>query len=256
MFILRGNLAACFSSALIAAARAANPAPALEWVKKIQAEGPGVTQVAGVASDGQGSLYIAGSASSSAFPATHVYGGASGTSAFVVKLGPAGKVVYAIRVGGSGMDTTAGVAVTGDGGVDVGGPTSSADFPVTKGAYQTTRAPGNFIFRLNASGTLAWATYFGDTMSVIGAVAAGLDGSIYVSGSTYGNLPVTASAYQTLFEPAYVCSATQVGPCFPLTNGFLTKLNSSGSALSYSTYLGFRFYASTAFAVDALSNVY
>ena len=150
MFILRGILAACISSALVAAAQAANPASALEWAKQIQVEGSGVTQVAGVASDRRGSLYITGSTSSSAFSATHVYGGATGTSALVVKLNPAGKVVYAIRVGGSGMDSKAGIAVTCDGGVYVGKPASSTDFPVTPGAYQTTPGPGNVVFRLNA----------------------------------------------------------------------------------------------------------
>ena len=204
MFLFRGLFTVCFVPVLTGAA---NPAPALEWVKQIQVAGAGVTQVAGVASDGQGSLYIAGSTSSSAFPATHVYGPASGTSAFVVKLDPGGNVVYAIRVGGSGTDTAAGVAVASDGGVYVAGTTGSADFPVTKGAYQTTPwvpvpaqvQSSNFVFRLNATGALAWATYFGDANNTIGAVAAGPDGSVYFSGASYGTLPTTPGAYQTNF---------------------------------------------------------
>jgi len=90
MFLFRGILIACFVPALVSAA---NPAPALEWAKQIQVGGAGATQVAAVASGGQGSLYIAASTSSSAFPATHVYGAASLISAFVVKLDPEGNVV-------------------------------------------------------------------------------------------------------------------------------------------------------------------
>ncbi len=265
----RGLFTVCFAPALVGAA---NPAPALEWVKQIQVGDPGATQVAGVASDGQGSLYIAGSTYSSAFPATHVYGPASLMSAFVVKLDPSGNVAYAIRVGGSGSASAAGIAVASDGGVYVAGTTSSMDFPVTTGAYQTApypkalvptiSQPGNFVFRLNPTGTLAWATYFGDSNSLIGAVAAAADGSVYVSGVTRGNLPVTTGAYQTQFEPAFVTSPGCIGPCFQPTSGFLTKLNASGSALFYSTYLSVLFgdpYQTVypiALAVDSLGNAY
>jgi hypothetical protein len=83
-----------------------------------------------------------------------------------------------------------------------------------------------FVTKLNSSGsTLAYSTYLGGQTGDNGrAVAVDAGGNAYVVGSTQSpNFPI-ANALQ----PAKRGS----------TNAFVTKLNASGSGLSYSTYLG------------------
>ena len=90
-----------------------------------------------------------------------------------------------------------------------------------------------FVTALDASGQTAYfSTYLGGTGSDEGF---GIDidaaGNIYVAGSTTsagGTFPIV-SANQSQFNQ---------GVAGPYTDGFVTKLNSSGSSIVYSTYLG------------------
>jgi uncharacterized protein (TIGR03437 family) len=270
--MLRGTVISFLLAVTLAAAPSSNPAAAIQWVRQIN--GSGVNQVVGTALDAQGDFYITGTTSSPDFPATKTLGNASGaTSAFVVKLDNNGQILYVVRVGGSGTDASVGVAVGSAGSVYVAGTTSSTDFPVTKGAYQTTPpvqdpigylAPtGSFLLRLNSDGTLAWATYFGDVNTTAASLAVGPDGSPFLAGLSYGNLPTTPGAYQTQFQAVSNCTGALTGCPQPSPSGFLTKFKADGSTLVYSTYFGTP--GSTPFesqtvidllVVDPLGNVY
>src|SRR5712692_5194523 len=215
---------------------------------------------AGIAVDASGNAYITGTTSSTNFPVT---AGAFRTSlagssdAFVAKLDPNGSsLIYSTYLGGSQADQGAGVAVDAAGSAYVTGTTASSGFPVTPGAFAmflggTTDA---FVAKLNAAGTgLSYATFLGGGGPDQGVgIAVDAFGNAYVTGSTSSpNDFPTASPIQS----ACALSPSPFGEsCF---DAFVTKLNSAGAALFYSTYLGGSFHdEGHAIAVDAFGNAY
>lgn len=125
-----------------------------------------------VAVDSQGNVYLAGETASADFPVTlsafqTKHGGRPGNDcsiftgcylpdAFVTKLDPFGKIVYSTYLGGSSSDVAVGIAVDAQGDAYVAGTTSSSNFPVTAGAFQTTPLNNSthaFILKLNPSGS-------------------------------------------------------------------------------------------------------
>ena len=216
----------------------------------------------GIALDGEGNAYIVGATGSPNFPTTkgafqtqnRAEGGGS-TNAFVTKLNPTGTgLVYSTYLGGIGLvlgngrsDSASGVAVDSSGNAYLAGTASSTDFPVTKGAFQTKNhgaglTYNGFVTKINPTGTaLEYSTYLGGSglqETVYGylvhegdaAWSVALDGSgnAYIVGQAFSaDFPVTRGAFQTDNKAAGNSS-----------NAFITKLNPSGSALAYSTYLG------------------
>src|SRR5204863_6398231 len=84
-----------------------------------------------------------------------------------------------------------------------------------------------FVTKLDPTGSaLVYSTYLGGTQpSVSVGIAVDAEGSAYVTGYTQSsNFPTTADAFQP------VPGATRPA-------AFVTKLDASGSALAYSTYL-------------------
>jgi hypothetical protein len=212
-----------------------------------------------LAIDVAGDAFISGLTFSGNFPTTAgAFQGSNrsapvnGFNAFVTKLNPSGTgLVYSTYLGGS-QDTgaylgslywTNPVAVDALGDAYVAGFTRSDDFPVTGGAYQkTNRAAGNggadiTLSKLNPSGSsLLYSTYLGgSTNSYSEGLAVDSAGNAYVGGYTYDlDFPVTKGAFQTINKAASIPTNTGSSR----TNGFLTKMNPSGSAPVYSTYLG------------------
>ena len=123
------------------------------------------------------------------------------------------------------------------GNVYVIGSTGSTDFPTTPGAFQTTISPNYdvFVTKLNPTGSaLVYSTYLGGMNSEFGlGVAVDSSGDAYVTGVTFStDFPTTPGAFQT----THGCSGIDF--CFDTQDAFVTKLNPTGSALVYSTYLG------------------
>jgi len=184
-----------------------------------------------LAIDSAGEAFVVGATSSADFPiATTLqsnYGGGS-FDAFVTKLGTSGSVVYSTYLGGSLNDQAEGVAVDGSGDVFVAGLTFSTNFPTASPLQGTNHAAGGtaFVAKLNAGGSgFAYSTYLGGSGPDRGnAIAIDSAGNAYIVGSTSsGNFP-TLAPLQT---------NNQGGG-----DAFVTKLNATGSALVYSTYLG------------------
>ena len=188
----------------------------------------------GVALDSSGNAYVTGIAGSSDFPTTAgafqtTFGG--GYDAFVSKLNGSGSaLIYSTYLGGSSNDYGGGIALDSSGNAYVTGSTRSTDFPTTAGAFQTAFGGGfehAFVSKLNGSGSaLVYSTYLGGSNSD-GASGIALDSSsnAYITGSTTSSdFPTTLGAFQTTLRG--------------FQNVFVSKLNSSGSALVYSTYLG------------------
>ena len=199
-------------------------------------------QANGIVIDSNGSAYVTGYAYSANFPTTAgafqtVKQGAGNIyNAFVTKLNPTGTaLIYSTFLGGSNFDQAHGIAIDNSGSAYVTGPASSADFPTTPGAFQRVKFSANanaFVTKLNSTGTgLVYSTYLGGSSGSGDAgfgISVDSNGSAYVTGlAASADFPTTASAFQRVNnEPA------------GFRNAFVTKLNSTGTGLVYSTYLG------------------
>jgi len=186
-----------------------------------------------LAVDSSGSAYITGYTSSVNYPTTvGAYDSTQngGTDVFVSKLNSAGNgLVYSTFLGGSANDYGYGVALDADENAYVTGYTYSADFPTTAGAIDSTLAasPDAFIVKLNPSGSgLVYSTYFGGAGADYGrSLAVDASNNAYVTGySDSADLSTTPGAYDTSFNGG--------------TDAFVTKINSSGTTLLYSTFIG------------------
>jgi hypothetical protein len=195
--------------------------------------GSGQDEAARIAVDAAGHAYVTGFAESANLPTTlgafqTTSGGA--TDAFVTKLNPAGSgLVYSTYLGGSSFEEGSGIAVDAAGNAYVTGSTYSADFPTTPGSYQPTLAGDQdaFMTKLNSTGSgLLYSTYLGGSGPDVGrGIVVDTAGSAYVTGDTSStDFPTTPGAFQPAFDG--------------LQDAFVIKLNPSGSALAYSTYLG------------------
>ncbi|MGO4881135.1 MAG: SBBP repeat-containing protein [Bryobacteraceae bacterium] len=212
--------------------------------------GSGYNYPYGIAVDSTGAAYLTGLTESSDFPLMKALDSSlnGGEDAFITKFSPAGNsLVYSTYLGGSGADYALGIAVDSSHNVYVAGSTQSTDFPTTAGAYQTT--PGgacSFVASLNSAGSaLNWSTYFGQSCSAqTTAIAVDSHQAVYVTGSAFPGLPVTAGAPQSSFGGGE-------------HDAFVAKLASGGASLSYCTYLGGSLIDSgTSVAVDASGDAY
>ncbi len=198
---------------------------------------------AAIAVDLAGNAYVTGQTRSINFPTTpgslQTRGvGSGGTSAFVVKLSANGSLMYSTYLGGSidsaaGYTIGSGIAVDSLGNAYVAGYTGSTFFPTTQGAYQTTHGGGSFdafVTKLNPAGTaLVYSTFLGGNgFDYAYSIAVDSSGNAYVTGTTgysYTTFPRTPGAFQIDFGSG-------------ANDAFVTKLNTTGSGLIYSTLLG------------------
>jgi Beta-propeller repeat len=213
-----------------------------------------------IAIDAAGNAYLTGQTKSSNFPTT---GGAFDRTfnvdtcprcgidqydAFVTKLNASGSaLVYSTFLGGFDIDDGLGIAVDSAGNAYVTGETHSLNFPTTAGAFDRTRTGSDaFVTKLNAAGSaLVYSTYLGGSAVQFGSrVAVDAGGNAFVMGSTSSaDFPTTTGAFDTTANGAF--------------DVFVTKLNASGSALTYSTFLGGQgFDSGGGLAIDAAGSAY
>ncbi|HSB36814.1 MAG TPA: SBBP repeat-containing protein, partial [Thermoanaerobaculia bacterium] len=136
-------------------------------------------------------------------------------------------VVFATYLGGgSGNDVATGVALDAAGNIYLAGNTSSAQFPLTPGAFHSTKPPNvqtPFVTKMNPTGTaLIYSTFIGgDGAAFVNGMALAPAGSVIFTGTTGTGYPTTPGAYNRNYAAIYV-----------------TKLSSTGNNLDYSTYVG------------------
>ena len=202
----------------------------------------------GIALDASGNAYITGwtvcRSTICTFPTVNAFqpnfaGG--NNDAFVTKIDSSGSsLIYSTYLGGGKIingteDWGEAIAVDNTGSAYVTGYTYSPDFPVTAGAFDTSRAGLDaFVTKFTPDGAaLVYSTFLGGAGREQGqGIAVDVNGNAYVVGitesfdspftSVYEGFPVTSGAFQT--KGSY--------------DAFVTKLNAKGSALVYSTYLG------------------
>ena len=194
--------------------------------------GKGGDSAQSIAVDTSGNVYLTGVTASINFPTMNPIQPTNGGAldAFITKINSAGTaLVYSTYLGGSGLDSGQSIAVDGQGNAYVTGYTYSTNFPVVN-ALQPAFAGGNsdaFVAKINPAGSaLVYSTYLGGRNDDIGSgIAVDRTGNAYVTGQTISSNFPTVNPIQSAFGGG---------------NGdaFVAKINSSGSALVYSTYLG------------------
>lgn len=220
--------------------------------------GQGLDRYGGITVDHAGNAYVTGWTDSDDFPISNPVQrtNAGGFDAFVAKLDPTGSsLIYSTYLGGEDEDRGGAIAVGSDGSTYVMGATQSEDFP-TANPYQPHFGGGAgdaFIAKLDPTGSsLVYSTYLGgsgrEDMIYHHAIAVDAAGSVYVAGNT------ESSDFPTL-------NPLQAKPGGGM-DLFVTKLDPTGSALVYSTYLGgsddedVASASGVGFAVDADGNAY
>jgi hypothetical protein len=205
----------------------------------------------GITVDSSGNAYLTGqttSGGSSPFPTTS---GAYQTSlnsqygnVFVTEISTAqtscGCLVYSTYLGGSSAiivgDVASGIGLDSNKKIYVGGDTTSADFPVTAGAYQTMNSPAGKAFvaafdpTQTGSNSLIYSTLLGGTNGgegeVVNALVVDGTGDAFVAGSTSSSdFPTTSGALQITIKNSS-------------WDAFLSEINPTGTGLLYSTYFG------------------
>jgi len=211
------------------------------------------TEVAeAIAVDALGNAYVTGYTSSSYFPATKgafQTSLAGGRNAFVAKVNPhASALVYATFLGGGGDDYGNAIAIDNAGDAYITGATTSTNFPVTSGAFQTlSKGTNAFVTELNPAGTdEVYSTYLGGSGGDSAqAIALDSNGYAYIAGNTgSSDFPVTSG----VVEPAGVFNYAP--------GSFVTKLNPGGSSLAYSTFLDGQATSAGGLAIDSAGNAY
>jgi hypothetical protein len=183
--------------------------------------------------DSTGNTYITGFTQSSDFPTT-----ASGydtshngnSDVFVFKLNSNGStLIYSTFIGDINAETGWGITIDSLGNAFVTGNTGSLNFPTTIGAYSTSKTGNSdiFVLKLNQTGSkLLYSTYIGGSSFNYGiSIDVDSNGNAFITGSTQSsNFPVSTWASDTSYNGGL--------------DGFVLKLNKTGSKLLFSTYIG------------------
>jgi hypothetical protein len=155
---------------------------------------------------------------------------------FLMKLSPAGTVLWAGLLGGPDNDRVYGVAIGPNDEIYIAGR-AGPGFPVTPGAFQTTFEGGvepaqgpqdGFVCKVRADGTAVdFCSYFGGSDArIVRDVAVDQNGDVYL-----------ASAYDQGKYPANVAAAFRNRPSGGV-DGVVAKISSDGSRVLWARYLG------------------
>ena len=273
---------------LVNAYQSQQPGPYTGFLTRISADGAALLystylggnnsdQPSAIAIDGSDEVLVAGYTQSQNFPVTNAYqstalanqGGIYGTYGFLTKFSADDShLVYSTYFAGNTNVEEGGccwvspyssintVAADANGNAYVAGATNTYNFPVTNGSFLTSNTTAlnaniGFVSKFNSAGELDYSTYFyGSSGYPVSIAAIGVDGSgsAYITGSAYSDstFPVTSTS---------ICDPGNYG--LACGYAFVTKFNSAGSALTYSTFLGPNNYATPqAIALDANQDAY
>jgi hypothetical protein len=188
----------------------------------------------GLATDALGNIVFTGwttSISDIASAGSHQAFFGGGIDAFIAKLDPTGSnLLWATYYGGSADDQGAGLAVSTNGRIYVGGNTGSSNAISSAGCYQLS--PGSsedvFIACFNSSGVRQWGSYYGGNGSdYLNDLEIDAQSNILICGHTIStNAISTPSAYQ---------------PAIGLVNtydAYFAKFSENGAKIKLGSYFG------------------
>jgi hypothetical protein len=185
-----------------------------------------------IALDANRNAYVTGMTRSGNFPTHNAYQPAhanpGANDAFVTKLSATGSTLaYSTFLGGNGADSGRGIALDAGRNAYITGETSSTTFPTRNPLQGANEGESDaFVTKLNAAGSnLVYSTYLGGE---------GHDASNDIALDTDRNAYITGRTDSVHFPVENPLSSLPGG----MTDGFVSKINTAGSALVYSTYLG------------------
>ncbi len=190
--------------------------------------GPGDDRAESIVCDSLGNCTITGYADT-LFPTTsgsfdRIFNG-SEWDCFVARLNSSGsRLVYSTYISGNGYDDGHSILSGDSGSVFIGGITNSLNFPTTPGVFDSAEI-GGVLIHLNDSGSgLLYSTIISPMTNSYSITPDG-SGGIISTGYCHSGLPTTPNAFDTTFNGGDL-------------DAFVLRLNSTGSQLLYSTYLG------------------
>ncbi|MBL8152125.1 MAG: SBBP repeat-containing protein, partial [Blastocatellia bacterium] len=192
----------------------------------------------GIAVDSNANIYITGTTRSIEFPVTPNALQNSlnaGFDAFITVLSSTGNsLLFSSYFGGSLEDGGADIAIDSRSNIYVGGSTRSVDFPVSMNSAQNANRGfrEGFVVALSPVSSSAnprqiYSTYLGGAGDdLVRGIAVDRDGTVLVAGSTRSDDFPVVSAFQSMRGGA------------PTGDGFLTRINPTGTSFSFSTFFG------------------
>lgn len=208
-----------------------------------------------VITDEAGNVYLSSVTSSNDFPIVNGFdnsfnGGT--TDGLVVKLAPdLSSILWSSYLGGSGFDAAYSIRFDSNDNLVLAGGTTSINFPVTAGAYQTSfnGIVDGWIARLAADGSAVMNATFTGTNSFdqVYFIDLNASGNVFCYGQTAGHMPITSGVYSN-----------------PGSGQFLQKFSADLSTLELSTVFGsgstsglvIPNISPTAFLVNDCDNIY
>ena len=210
--------------------------------------GSGNDAAAAIALANNGSVYVAGTTNSANFPVKNpIQAALSGLNDGYIAHFDAtlNALLFSSFWGGTENETLKDMAIDTGGNVYLVGETLSNNFPTVNPLQALTKGNGDgFVTKINNQNTVVYSSYLGGKFrDYITSVAANNNGEAYVLGFTESpDLAVTNKVWQRTIADDTRVLDPQTGnggdPLNPIGDLFLSQFNTTGTALSYSTYVG------------------
>lgn len=193
-----------------------------------------VDEIRDMAYDANGYCYVAGYTESWDLPTTtgaYTENYQESGDGFAMKFKMKGverHIEYITYLGAAGKDEINSCDVDLDGALYCGGSTNSEDFPLINNfQYEYNKEFEGFVLKLNPDGDdLEYSSYIGGTKNdYVTAIVVSPEGEAAIVGYTEStNFPLAGNTYQNELRAGY--------------DGFISRVSSTGTTLSYSTYFG------------------
>ena len=188
--------------------------------------------------DTQDQAHVTGMTRSVDFPISmdafqSFFGGGTGDAVHLIIGSSGDSLVFSTYIGGNDYDMGLGLDIGDDGNVYICGETESNDFPTTSGSFEE-EGDGSYYYldgfalKLNMTlKTLDYSTYISGRYDDIAYdIKVDSHGDAAVCGlTTSDDFPITEGAYDNQKDGSY-------------EDAFVLELNSKGSGLHFSTYIG------------------